>query len=107
MGQEPGKTIGFYENRRRREGDEFELVDPKHYSFRWMEPLDFDPEKDYDLKPPEDAYATFTPMEAPGAVVQPVSEAETKSKKTRSERQILRRANKRAQAAGQAPIQTE
>lgn len=81
-GQEDGATIGFIYNVRRREGDEFELVDPKHFSFRWMEALDFDPENDYGLKRPEDArLASFEPQEVPGAVVQPTRKRKPKKPK--------------------------
>lgn len=32
--------MGFYDNRRQREGSEFNLLDPKHFSEKWMERLD-------------------------------------------------------------------
>lgn len=102
-GHEPGTTIGFYGNKRRREGEEFELADPKHFSFKWMEPIDWEPEE-HGLIAPAGDYATFIPTEAPGAVVQPSSKAAQEAKLTRSQRQILRRSKKKAEAAGQVPV---
>jgi len=32
--------LGYYEDKRRREGEEFVLTDTKHFSVKWMEKLD-------------------------------------------------------------------
>ena len=32
--------LGYYNHRRRRENDEFEIVDKKDFSKRWMEEVD-------------------------------------------------------------------
>lgn len=32
--------FGFYGDKRRRDGDEFELSDPKHFSEKWMVKLE-------------------------------------------------------------------
>lgn len=32
--------LGYYDHKRRREGSEFVLSDPKHFSEAWMESLD-------------------------------------------------------------------
>jgi hypothetical protein len=37
--------FGFYGTKRRYDGDEFELDDPKHFSSKWMEKLDDDKPK--------------------------------------------------------------
>ena len=42
-GSEEGTVVGYYGERRRREGEEFELEDPSHFSHRWMEAVDWEP----------------------------------------------------------------
>jgi hypothetical protein len=48
IGMEPGTVVGYYpsdpkKGKRRREGEEFELESPEHFSHRWMEALGWEP----------------------------------------------------------------
>jgi hypothetical protein len=65
MGIETGRVVGFYDNRKIRQGDEFEIKSEEEFSFRWMVPVDWEPsnpppdwlpqirERDYGTEDPE------------------------------------------------------
>jgi hypothetical protein len=42
IGIEEGVVVGYYDGRRRREGEIFEIKDIKDFSHRWMEAVNFD-----------------------------------------------------------------
>lgn len=43
IGTDEGVVVGYYDGKRRREGEEFDLMVPSDFSHRWMQALDFKP----------------------------------------------------------------
>jgi len=68
LGAETGQVVGYYANRRRREGETFEIKEPKDFSARWMKPIGWDPKGGARPMPTSDVIVEATQVNKPESV---------------------------------------